>query len=102
MIQIENELGYIRDSPTHTLNLLSLWKSLGVEGEFYYEDPGELWENNYWPGAHIGLSESSDILKYLNIELSPRRSKSSLIFGGEVYSGWFTDWGTGWALNSPA
>lgn len=70
-----------------------MWKDLGIFSEFYYEDPEEVWRNNYWKGAHIGLSESSNMLKYLNLELSSVRSKDSLIFGGEVYSGWFTDWG---------
>jgi hypothetical protein len=56
MIQIENELGYIRKTPQHTLNLIGMWRSLGVDSEFYYEDPGELWLKNYWEDAHIALS----------------------------------------------
>lgn len=33
------------------------------------------------------------MLKYLHLELSPKLDKDSFIFGGEVYSGWFNDWG---------
>ena len=36
------------------------------------------------------------MLKYPNIDLSGVLSKDSLVFGGEVYSGWFTDWGWEW------
>jgi len=36
------------------------------------------------------------MLGFVDIELSPLRSKDSLIFAGELYSGWFTEWGLGW------
>ena len=44
------------------------------------------------PGMHIGLSESKYIQRFLNIQHSGIL-KDTLIFGGQVYSGWFTPWG---------
>jgi hypothetical protein len=37
-------------------NLRSMWKELGIDCEFYYEEPYHKWEVHYWPGAHIGVS----------------------------------------------
>ena len=42
------------------------------------------------------MSETAVMLRYADIELSPLRSSDSLVFGGEIYSGWFTEWGWGW------
>jgi beta-galactosidase len=100
LLQIENEYGYIGESNQHLLNLVQIWYDLGVDCEFYIEDPGAFWDVSYWNGAHIGLSETSSLLRYVDIELSPKRNKDSLVFGGEVYSGWFTEWGWDWGTVS--
>ena len=54
-----------------------------------------MWQKNYWPGAHIAVSQTSGLLKYLQLDLSPKLHPDSYVFGGEVYAGWFTDWGEG-------
>ena len=36
------------------------------------------------------------MLRFVDIQLSPLRSKDSFVFAGELYSGWFTEWGQEW------
>ena len=64
------------------LNLIKMWKDLGIESEFYFQDPGAFWEISNWPGAHIGVSCTQPLLRYNDIDLSPLRDQNSLVFGG--------------------
>ena len=82
MLQIENEYGYLTDDPTHSYDLLNMWRSLNISTVFYLEDPARFWDYQYWDGAVIGLSETSDMLKYPNIDLSGLLTDKSLVFGG--------------------
>jgi hypothetical protein len=50
----------------------------------------------------VAVSQTSGLLKYMQIDLSPVLDPDSLVLGGEVYAGWFTDWGEGgWERKSP-
>lgn len=86
-------MGYYSNSSTHSAHLLKMWKELGANSEFYYADAYENWKKQYWKGAHIGISGGISHSKYHLAQISKLRSKDSLIFGGEIYSGWLTHWG---------
>jgi len=71
-----------------------MWKDLNVECEFYIEDAYRNWQKHYWPGAHIGISSGEpNMSDYTLILSSPERDNSTIVFGGEIYTGWLTHWG---------
>lgn len=71
-----------------------MWKSLNISTNFYYEDPYEHWQGQYNPGLSLGISGGHDISQYHDLANSDF-FKDRLIFGGEIYAGWFTWWGLG-------
>ena len=47
LLQIENELGYLRGNNRHSSNIMTMWKDLGVKVEFYTEDPARYWKSQH-------------------------------------------------------
>lgn len=64
-----------------------MWSYCNITCDLYHADGASFLTNGHWPGANIGVNggiTESDYTYARSVE------RDAYIFGGEIYSGWFT------------
>jgi hypothetical protein len=67
-----------------------MWKSLGIYCPYYYVDWVENIKSSSWENANVGINNGYSPSVYHYVFPG---NKNGIMFGGEIYSGWYYKWG---------
>lgn len=91
MLQIQNEYGFYGTDKRYVLALKEMWDLLELPPsvQTYYVDWIQNIRASYWTGAAVGVNNAQSFLDYFY----PRfMQPGMLVFGGEIYLGWYQNW----------
>jgi len=96
MVQVENEYGSYGNDRDYMLALKGFWDKAGIEVPLYTADGAtpRMLEAGTLPGAAIGLDPGTNERHFAE---AARLERGVPVFCSELYPGWLTHWGEGWA-----